>query len=66
MTGTSVFPRITHCAEGRCTHEIHKMPQCFICRKFLTLIKSGKNPTNCPWYDHTRDMENFKKKGKSK
>ena len=61
-----IYPRVTHCAEGRCTHKIHSMPQCFICRKFLKLIRENKNPTNCPWDDGTKDLENFKKKGKSK
>ena len=66
MPYTYVYPRVSHCAEGRCTNEIKRMPQCTICRNFLKLVRSGKNPTNCPWYDHTKDIENFKKKGKSR
>lgn len=65
MSTTSALPRITHCAEGRCQHEIYKSSCSFICREFLKLIRSGHNPTDCPWYDSTKDIENFKRGGKS-
>lgn len=44
-----------HCADERCMHPIHKMPQCLMCRKFKELVRQGKNPTMCPYYNHIPD-----------
>lgn len=42
-----------HCAEERCHHPIYH--NFLLCRKHSELIRSGHNPTECPYYSHTED-----------
>ena len=55
---------IKHCAEGRCQHPIRSRG--FVCAEFVKLCKGGKNPTNCVYYNHTQDFNNFYNKNKDK
>ena len=51
----SITWTVRHCAEGRCRHEIYKnFP---FCSRFCQLVKSGKNPSNCPYHFPFKDYE---------
>lgn len=53
---------ITHCAKGRCTNLIKcNFP---ICDRFRELVSTGKNPTNCYYYNPSRDYEDVGEKKK--
>lgn len=52
---------ITHCAEGRCMKDIRKGFEWASCIDFRRLVNSGKNPTNCPYYNHRIDRKKFDK-----
>lgn len=50
---------VRHCSEGKCTHMIYKnFP---MCKYFRQLVREGKNPRNCPYYDVFKDYEEDKK-----
>lgn len=62
-------PTICSCAPGRCAepNRCWAFPDNFPCRKFRELVKSGSNPTNCPYYVpglDRRDIGHNKKSGK--
>ena len=64
-------PIIRCCAPGRCINPMRfpYFPDNFPCRKFRELVKSGSNPTNCPYYVHKLDQKDIghnKKSGKGK
>ena len=44
-----------HCAEGRCTHPIYQ--NFILCRKHSELCKSGRNPTQCFYYNRSLDYK---------
>lgn len=67
--GTRTQRQVTCCcAEGRCKKYIRKFyPVDFPCNDFRKLVKEGKNPTNCPYYNHMLDgwdIGHNKKSGK--
>lgn len=62
-------PTIRCCAPGRCTNpmRVPYFPDNFPCCKFRELVKSGSNPTACPYYNHMFDRADIghnKKSGK--
>ena len=53
---------ITYCAKGRCTNPIKcNFP---ICDRFRVLVSTRKNPTNCYYYNPSKDYEDVGKKKK--
>lgn len=51
-----------HCAEGRCMHPFYSSPICITCRLFREIVRSGKYPGSCVYYNHRPDIENFNRR----